>query len=97
VVEQSKSLASQDQPDISPALELIARGDVMYADRLPPAQAEADVLHTDGRWHPATILAWCRHRGGWAVLTRWPDGTEDWRRHDPARLIPCQLLGKDRP
>jgi hypothetical protein len=93
--QQSKSTTSQDTADIRPALDPIARGAVMYADRLAPAQPEAQVLHTDGRWHPATILARCRHRDGWAVLLHWSDGTEDRHRHDPARLIPAVCLGDD--
>ena len=44
------------------------------------------VLFTDERWHPATILAWCRYQHGWAALIHWPDGREDWRRHDPRGL-----------
>ena len=55
----------------------------MDADRLTPSRPMATVLQSDGHWHPATILAWCRYRGGWAALLRWPDGSEDWRRHDP--------------
>jgi hypothetical protein len=58
----------------------------MDAERLGPACASATVLHSDGEWHPATILAWCRHRGEWAVLLRWSDGSQDWRRHDPGCL-----------
>jgi hypothetical protein len=56
----------------------------MYADRLQPRWPEATVLFTDGQWRSATIIAWCRYRQTWAVLIRWPDGTEDWREYDPA-------------
>lgn len=67
-------------------LDRVPKGAVMYADRLTPAWPEAAVMHNDGHWHPATILAWCRYRRGWAALIHWPDGTEDWRRYDPDRL-----------
>jgi hypothetical protein len=67
-------------------LDQVPRGAVMYADRLPPAWPTITVLHSDGRWHPATILALCRYRSGWAALIRWPDGHEDWRQYDPDRL-----------
>ena len=36
------------------------------------------------------ILAWRRHRHGWAALIRWPDGHEDWRRHLGIE-VPCPL------
>jgi hypothetical protein len=68
---------------IVPMLEAVPRGVVMYASRLAPAWPEATVLHSDGRWRPATPLAWCRYQAGWAALIRWPDGREEWRRHDP--------------
>jgi hypothetical protein len=44
------------------------------------------VLFTDSCWHPAEIIAWCRHQDGWAALIRWPDGREDWWLHDPRSL-----------
>ena len=45
------------------------------------------MLYDDGKWRVVTILAWCRYRQGWAVLIRWPDGHEDWRRHDAHYLV----------
>ena len=73
---------------IKPMLDPVPKGAVIDAGRLAPSQPAATVLHSDGRWHPATIVAWCRYRGGWAALMRWPDGSEDWRRHDPDRMRP---------
>jgi hypothetical protein len=70
-----------------PLLIRIPQGQLLHAERLPPDWPQATVLFSDDRWHPATILAWCRYRGGWAVLLRWPDGSEDWRAHDPQRLM----------
>jgi hypothetical protein len=69
-------------------LDRVPKGAVMDADRMTPGRPAATVLHSDGRWYPATILAWCHYRSGWAALIRWPDGSEDWRRHDPKRLRP---------
>jgi hypothetical protein len=79
---------SPPQDDSTPLLGLIPKGAVMHADRLAPSWPAVTVLHSDGHWHPATLLAWCRHRGGWAAFIHWPDGTQDWRKHDPACLRP---------
>ncbi|MGH3398053.1 MAG: hypothetical protein ACRDPO_25530 [Streptosporangiaceae bacterium] len=45
------------------------------------------MLYDDGIWRVVGIVAWCRHRQGWAALIRWPDGHEDWRRHDARYLV----------
>jgi hypothetical protein len=74
--------------DSTPLLDLVPKGTLMHADRLAPSWPAVTVLHSDGSWHPATLLAWCRYRSGWAAFIRWPDGTEDWRKHDPACLRP---------
>jgi hypothetical protein len=59
---------------------------LLDADRLQPDWPWASVLFTDDSWRPATIVAWCRYRRGWAVLLRWRHGDEDWRVHDPRCL-----------
>jgi len=66
-----------------PATVRIPQGELLGIDRIAPPWPQADVLFTDEQWRPATVLAWCRYRRGWAALMRWPDGTEDWRIHDP--------------
>jgi hypothetical protein len=80
--------ADPRQDDSTPLLKQVPKGTVMHADRLAPSWPAVTVLHSDGHWHPATLLAWCRYRAGWAAFIRWPDGTEDWRKHDPAHLRP---------
>jgi hypothetical protein len=69
-----------------PVLTRIPQGQLLDADRLPPEWRHAAVLCADDRWHPVTIVAWCRYRQSWAVLLRWPDGHQDWRVHDPHYL-----------
>lgn len=69
-----------------PLLALVPRGNLIDADRLSPAWPQAAAWYDDDRWRLVTITAWCRHRQGWAVLIRWPDGHEDWRQHDPRYL-----------
>jgi len=69
-----------------PVLSHVPQGELTGTDRLAPGWPQAIVLFTDGRWRPATILAWCRYQHGWAALIRWPDGREDWRTHDPQGL-----------
>jgi hypothetical protein len=69
-----------------PVLARIPQGELLSADRIAPHWPQAVVLFTDDSWRPATIVAWCRYRRGWAALIRWPDGQEDWRRNDPHRL-----------
>ena len=59
----------------------------MYAARISAPWTTAVVLFTDQTWRPAEVVAWCRYRGGWAVLIRWPDGIQDWRQHDSLRLF----------
>lgn len=59
------------------------RGQLIGIDRLTPQWPQVLVLFTDECWHPATIVAWCPYQRGWAALIRWPDGSEDWRKHDP--------------
>ena len=69
-----------------PVPERIPQGELLGLDRVTPLWTEADVLFTDRCWRPATVVAWCRYRRGWAALIRWADGTEEWRRHDPGYL-----------
>ena len=45
-----------------PVLARVPQGELIDADRLVPQWPQAIVLFTDQRWHPATILAWCRYR-----------------------------------
>jgi hypothetical protein len=70
-----------------PVLTRVPQGELIGADRLSPQWPQAMVLFSDGRWRPATIVAWCRYRHGWAALLHWPDGHEDWRHHDPQCLL----------
>jgi len=70
-----------------PLLTLVPRGILIDADRASPSWPQAAVLFDDDRWQVVTIVAWCRYRQGWAVLIRWPDGHEDWRRHDARSLV----------
>jgi hypothetical protein len=72
---------------VQPLLTRIPQIELIDASRLPPDWPQAVVLCADDQWHPVTILAWCRHRRGWAVLIRWPDGSEDWRVHDARHLM----------
>ena len=69
-----------------PTLERIPQGALLGSDRVAPGWLQAVASFTDGYWHPVTIVAWCRYGRGWAALIRWPDGHEDWRRHDPRCL-----------
>ena len=69
-----------------PVLARVPQGELIDADRFAPRWPQVIVLFTDERWHPATILAWCRYQHGWAALIHWPDGREDWRRHNPRCL-----------
>jgi hypothetical protein len=66
-----------------PLLAQLPHGQLLDADRLQPDWPQATVLFSDDSWRPATIIAWCRYRLGWAVLIRWADSGEDWRLHDP--------------
>jgi hypothetical protein len=70
-----------------PLLTLVPRGILIDADRAGPSWPEPAVLYDDDKWRVVTILAWCRYRQGWAVQIRWPDGDEDWRRHDAHYLV----------
>jgi hypothetical protein len=74
--------------------------DAVPADRLArcglhqPALGDAEVLHSDARWRPCTVLTWARLDAGWAVLIRWADGTQDWREFDREYMRPA---GAGRP
>jgi hypothetical protein len=59
------------------------------ASRRDPKRRVAEVMHTDMSWRRVSVLSWARHRRGWAVLIRWPDGQEDWRRYDPRHIHPA--------
>jgi hypothetical protein len=69
-----------------PVPQRIPRGELLAIDRVAPPWPDAEVLFTDHRWRTVTVLAWCKYRRGWAALIRWPDGSEEWRRHDPRFL-----------
>jgi hypothetical protein len=70
-----------------PVLALVPRGILIDAERISPAWPQAAVRCDGDQWQLVTIVAWCRYRGGWAVLIRWPDGHEDWRHYDAQHLI----------
>jgi len=55
----------------------------------PAIGAAAEVLYSDTSWRPVTVLGWARFRGSWAVLIRWPDGSQDWRAYDGRSLRPA--------
>jgi hypothetical protein len=69
-----------------PVPDRVPRGRLLDAQRIQPDWPHVEVMFTDSRWRPAMIMAWCRNRGGWAVLVRWPDGTEDWLAYDARYL-----------
>ena len=69
-------------------LARVPAGDLIDRMRHEPKLRAAEVLHSDTTWRPCTVLAWARHRGGWAVLIRWRDGHEDWREYDPRHIRP---------
>ena len=69
-------------------LARVPAGDLIDRMRHEPKLRTAEVLHSDTTWRPCTVLAWARHRGGWAVLIRWRDGHEDWREYDPRHIRP---------
>jgi hypothetical protein len=69
-----------------PDLPRVPQGRLIDAPRVSPPWTSALVLFTDQAWRPAVIGAWCRYRAGWAVLIRWPDGSQDWRQYDSRRL-----------
>src|SRR5215469_3307315 len=71
-----------------PMLARVPAGDLIDRMRHEPKLRAAEVLHSDTTWRPCTVLAWARHRGGWAVLIRWRDGHEDWREYDPRHIRP---------
>lgn len=73
---------------IEPMLDLVPAAVVAPFRRQTPAHPQANVLYSDGQWRPAMIVAWCQYRGGWAALLRWPDGHQDWRRHDAKYMLP---------
>jgi hypothetical protein len=75
------------QVPAQPDLPRIPKGELMHAPRISAPWTTAVVLYTDQTWHPAEVMAWCRYRSGWAVLIRWPDGSQDWREHDSLRLF----------
>ena len=69
-------------------LARVPAGDLIDRKRHEPKLRAAEVLHSDTTWRPCTVLAWAKHRGGWAVLIRWRDGHEDWREYDPRHIRP---------
>ena len=62
-------------------LARVPAGGLIDRMRHEPKLRAAEVLHSDTTWRPCTVLAWAKHRAGWAVLIRWPDGQSDWRTH----------------
>ena len=80
-------------------LARVPAGDLIDRMRHEPKLRAAEVLYSDTAWRPCTVLAWARHRGGWAVLIRWRDGHEDWREYDPRHIRPSSgpALAPPRP
>ena len=54
-------------------LARVPAGDLIDRMRHEPRLRAAEVLYSDTAWRSCTVLAWARHRGGWAVLIRWRD------------------------
>src|SRR5215469_13986964 len=71
-----------------PMLARVPAGDLIDRMRHEPKLRAAEVLYSDTTWRSCIVLAWARHRGGWAVLIRWRDGHEDWREYDPRHIRP---------
>lgn len=69
-------------------LARVPAGDLIDRMRHEPKLRAAEVLYSDTVWRSCTVLAWARHRGGWAVLIRWRDDREDWREYDPRHIRP---------
>ena len=67
-------------------LAKVPSGEMIDRTRHEPGHRQAEVLCSDTSWRKVSVLAWARHRGGWAVLIRWLDGRDDWRQYDPRRL-----------
>lgn len=67
-------------------------GTLIDAKRHSPAWQEAEMYYSDGSWLPCTVLAWTRHRGGWAALVRWQDTKEEWRMYDRRFMRPRRDL-----
>ena len=61
-----------------PGLERVAQGLLIDCERFQPDWPQAEIRFSDGKWRPATILAWCRYRQAWVAFVRWADGTEEW-------------------
>src|SRR6201999_2787193 len=71
-----------------PMLSRVPAGELMDSPRRAPGRRTAEVLYSDTSWRPCLIVAWARHRGGWAALIRWPDGREDWRQFNRRHMRP---------
>jgi hypothetical protein len=71
-----------------PMLDALPAGRLASSRQRAPGRRQAEVLHSDATWRPCTVLAWARQPDGWAVLIRWPDGTQDWRGFDHRYLRP---------
>jgi hypothetical protein len=69
-------------------LARVPAGDLIDRMRHEPKLRAAEVLYSDTVWRSCIVLAWARHRGGWAVLIRWRDDREDWREYDPRHIRP---------
>jgi len=66
----------------------VPAGEMIDRRRHEPSHRVAEVHCADGSCVRVTVLARARHRAGWALLIRWPDGQQDWRLHDPRYLRP---------
>jgi len=74
-------------------LAKVPAGELIDQRRHEPGRRTAEVLCSDGSWRRVSVLAWASRRGGWAVLIRWPDGTEDWREYNRRNLRLALPLG----
>jgi hypothetical protein len=66
----------------------VPQGALIDSPRYAPQHHTAEALYSDQTWRPCNIIAWARHREGWAALIRWPSGREDWRHFDRRSLRP---------
>jgi hypothetical protein len=56
----------------------------------PARHGQVYVLDRDGRWQKARVIAWARHRDGWAVRIRLAGAmTDSWRRYHPRGIHPA--------
>jgi hypothetical protein len=71
-----------------PMLTPLSMAQVPDGPDIEPGNPDAEVIHSDQTRQRVTVLAWRRIGTGWAAVIRWPNGVEDWRKHDPRNVRP---------